>query len=105
MGAKEGKAGTSTLFAFTVSLSDKPLWPVTVTYSTAGGTAKAGSDFWPVSGTLSFPIGVQTKTVVVPVIGDKVKEPNETFFVNLSNPSPNAYLGDAQALGTILNDD
>src|ERR687884_468404 len=32
MSAKEGKAGTSTLFAFTVTLSDKPLSPVTVSY-------------------------------------------------------------------------
>jgi len=39
------------------------------------------------------------------VIGDKVKEPNETFYVNLSNPSPNAYLGVSQGVGTIQNDD
>ncbi|MEZ5286850.1 MAG: hypothetical protein R2712_18985 [Vicinamibacterales bacterium] len=31
-------------------------------------------------------------------------EPNETFTVNLSNPS-NAVIGDAQGVGTILNDD
>ena len=28
-----------------------------------------------------------------------------TFFVNLSNPSPNAYLDDSQGLATIGNDD
>jgi hypothetical protein len=32
-------------------------------------------------------------------------EPNEKFFLNLSNPTPNAYFGDSQALGTIQNDD
>ena len=31
-------------------------------------------------------------------------EPNETFFVNLSNPV-NGVIGDAQGVGTILNDD
>jgi hypothetical protein len=93
------------MFTFKVSLSDTPLSTVTVSYSTAGGTATSGSDFWPVSGTLSFPVGVTTRTVSVPVIGDKVREGNETFFVNLSNPSANAYLGDGQALGTIVNDD
>jgi hypothetical protein len=43
--------------------------------------------------------------VTVTVIGDKAREPNETLYVNLANPSPNAYLGDAQGLGTIANDD
>jgi len=41
----------------------------------------------------------------VPVAGDTTREANETFYVNLSNPSPNAYLGDSQGLGTITNDD
>ena len=103
--AKEGKAGTSTMFSFAVSLSGSPLSPVTVNYSTASGTATSGSDFWPASGTVTFPIGVSTRMVTVPVIGDKAKEKSETFFVNLSNPSPNAYLGDGQALATITNDD
>jgi hypothetical protein len=39
------------------------------------------------------------------VIGNTVKEKNETFLVKLSNPSPNAYLGNTQGVGTILNDD
>ena len=103
--AKEGKAGTSTAFNFKVSLSDTPLSTVTVSYSTASGTATSGSDFFPASGTLSFPVGVTSRTVTVYVIGDKVKEANESFYVNLSNPSANAYLGDGQALGSILNDD
>src|SRR5207253_770473 len=30
---------------------------------------------------------------------------NETFFVNLSNASPNATISDGQGMGTILNDD
>jgi hypothetical protein len=28
-----------------------------------------------------------------------------TLTVNLSNPSANAYIGDGQGVGTILNDD
>ena len=103
--AREGKAGTTTSFVFTVSLSGQPLYPVTVTYATANGTATANSDYLPTSGTLGFPVGVTTRTIKVTVIGDKTREPNETFFLNLSNPSPNAYLGDSQGLGTIGNDD
>jgi len=88
-----------------VSLSDSPLSTVTVNYSTAPGTATAGVDYLPISGTLSFPVGVTTKKLTVTVIGDNKREANETFYVNLSNPSPNAYLGNSQAVGTILNDD
>jgi hypothetical protein len=38
------------------------------------------------------------------VKGDKTKESNETFFVNLSNAN-GAMIADGQGLGTILNDD
>jgi hypothetical protein len=40
----------------------------------------------------------------VPVIGDTVVEPNETFLVNLTTPS-NATITDGQGIGTIVNDD
>ena len=88
-----------------VSLSGKPLAPVTVDYASAAGTATVPSDFQSVSGTLSFPVGVDTRTITVQVVGDRTRERNEIFYVNLSNPSANAYLGDAQALGTIVDDD
>jgi hypothetical protein len=58
-----------------------------------------------VSGTLTFPVGVNVKTIVVQVVGDRTRERNETFSVNLSNPSANAYLGDGQGVGTIVDDD
>jgi Calx-beta domain len=98
---KEGKAGTTTTLVFTVSLSGQPDSPVTVDYATANGTATAGSDYLPTSGTLGFPVGVSTRTITVTVIGDGFQEPSETFALNLSNPSANAYLGDSQGLGTI----
>jgi len=91
--------------ALVVTLSDSPLSTVTVNYSTAPGTATPNVDYLPISGTLSFPVGVTTRTLKVTVIGDKTKELNETFYANLSNPSPNAYLGNTQGIGTILNDD
>ena len=42
--------------------------------------------------------------VTVPVNGDLLDEANETFFVNLTNPS-NATIADAQGLGTITDND
>ena len=77
---------------------------VTVQYATADGTATAGSDYTATSGTLTFAPSVTTMTINVPVIGDTIVEPDETFFINLSNPS-NATIAVAQAQGTILNDD
>jgi hypothetical protein len=101
---KEGNVGTTT-FSFSVTLSATAVSPVTVNYATANGTAIAPGDYLPTSGTLTFPIGTSATTINVTVIGDTIRESNETFYVKLSNPSPNAFLGDAQATGTIQNDD
>jgi hypothetical protein len=88
-----------------VSLSGNPLAPVTVDYASAAGSANAPSDFQGVSGVLTFPTGVNVKTITVAVLGDRVRESNEAFYVNLSNPSANAYIGDGQGVGTIVDDD
>jgi glucose/arabinose dehydrogenase len=97
--------GTSVLF-FPVTLTASPGQTVTVDYATADGTATAGSDYLATSGTLTFPPsnGQQTMLVPVNVIMDSQHEPDETFFVNLSNPS-GATIADDQGVGTILNDD
>jgi hypothetical protein len=80
-----------------------------MSFATANGTAVSGAvlnpDYIPASGTLTIPAGSNVKTITVTVIGDNIKEPNETFFVNLFNLSPNAFFGDNQGLGTIQNDD
>ncbi|MCW5961543.1 MAG: hypothetical protein KIS76_15375, partial [Pyrinomonadaceae bacterium] len=99
----EGNSGTST-FAFTVSLSRPSSQTVTVDYATTDGTATAGSDYIAGSGTLTFLPGDTSKMINVTVNGDTDTEPDETFFVNLSNSS-GAPIGDAQGQGTIQNDD
>jgi hypothetical protein len=102
---KEGHANT-TVFTFTVTLAAAYDQPVTVNYATADGTATVGdNDYVATSGTLTFAPGETTKTITVVVKGDKKKESNETFFVNLSDPSSNALISDAQGIGTILDDD
>ncbi|WP_251095084.1 glycoside hydrolase family 3 N-terminal domain-containing protein [Streptomyces sp. Caat 7-52] len=61
--------------------------PVTVTYATADGTASAGTDYTPVSGTLTFPAGTAsgtTRTVAVPTRGDRAAEPAETIPLKLT---------------------
>ena len=99
----EGDAGT-TAFVFTVRRDDDGSGPVTVDFATSDGTATAGPDYAATSGTLSFADGETTKTIEVEVSGDTDVEPDESFFVNLSNPT-GATLADAQGQGTIQNDD
>ena len=78
---------------------------MTVDYATAAGTASTPADFQAVAGTLTFPVGTSTRTITVQVVGDRLRERNEAFVVNLSNPSANAYLADGQGLATIVDDD
>ena len=103
---KEGNKGY-TLFVFEVSLSDVPINTVTVDFSTGNGTATAPSDYVATSGTLVFPQGLPKKKrfITVKAKGDRTRELNETFFVNLFNPSGNAVIDDPQGQGTIKNDD
>ncbi|MFN9616251.1 MAG: Calx-beta domain-containing protein, partial [Dolichospermum sp.] len=101
----EGNSGTKNA-TFTVTLSGETFQPVTVNYATANGTATAGSDYTATTGTLIFNVnpGETSKQITVSVLGDSLFEANETFFVNLSNAT-NASIADAQAQGTITNDD
>ena len=77
---------------------------VSVQAATGDGTATAGSDYASTSVTLSFGSGDLTKTVSVPVNGDVLFEPYETFNVVLSSPT-NAVIDDGTGVGTIANDD
>jgi hypothetical protein len=99
----EGNAGTVAA-QFTVTLSTASTDTITVAYATADGTATAGSDYQAASGTLSFAPGETSKTVTVLVNGDRLGEPNETFFVNLSAPT-NATIVGGRGVGTIMDDE
>src|SRR5262249_47553936 len=56
------------------------------------------------SGSLTFNAGETNKTITILVDGDIVYEPDETFFVDLSNAA-NASVGQGRGTGTIKNDD
>lgn len=99
----EGPSGTS-VANFTVSLSAPSSNTVTVNYATANNTAVAGSDYVSASGTVSFAPGQVSRPLTVNINGDTTFEPNETFFVNLSN-AVNATIADAQGVATIVDDD
>ena len=99
----EGDSGL-THFNFAVSLSEKCPHRVTVRYATTNGQALAGSDYAAHGGWLTFFPGKTSQTITIKVRGDTVKEPNETFFVTLSE-AHGASLYTNQGVGTIRNDD
>src|SRR6266545_4014263 len=99
----EGDSGTVTA-SFLVSLTAFSPETVSVDYATADGSATAPDDYLATGGNLAFDPGQTTRTVEVTVNGDTLYEPDETFFVNLSN-AVNAHIGDGQGQGTITNDD
>ncbi len=101
----EGNAGTTNA-TFTVSLSQPAgTGGVSFDIATADGTATAGVDYVASSLTgQTIPAGSSSATFTVLVNGDTLSEPNETFFVNVSNVT-GASVGDGQGQGTIVNDD
>ena len=100
----EGNSGTVD-YVFPITLSQSPLLPVTVAYTTQDISAMAGSDYLPQSATLTFtPGGATSANITVQVLGDLVPEANETFRVQITNVG-GGILGRSAAIGTILNDD
>ena len=102
----EGDAGT-TSYIFTVSLS-APAGPGGVTFdiATADGVATAADNDY-VANSLTgqtIPAGSDSYAFTVIVNGDTAIEPNESFFVNVTNVT-GATVTDGQGLGTITNDD
>jgi chitinase len=100
----EGNSGTTPV-TFTVTRTGNTAGASSVTYATANGTALAGSDYTAVAPTvLTFAAGETAKTVTVPVTGDLVDEPDETFLLKLSSPT-GATVSDDTGTATIVDDD
>ncbi|MEU2553189.1 glycoside hydrolase family 3 N-terminal domain-containing protein [Streptomyces sp. NPDC013313] len=82
------EGGTAKVGVTVTTTGARPLEePVTVAYTTAGGTAAPGRDYTPVSGTLTFPAGTASgasRTVRVPTLRDKAAEPAETVPLKLT---------------------
>ena len=95
---------------FNVQLHAAAVHPASLRYTTrairtAGdGAASPGEDYSTASGTLNIPAGATSATISVPIIGDSVDEPAETFLLVLSDPELLA-MGDSVAVGTITDDD
>ncbi|MGH9914749.1 MAG: Calx-beta domain-containing protein, partial [Pyrinomonadaceae bacterium] len=94
-----------TTAVFTISLS-LPAGPNGVTYdiSTQDNTATASNNDYVARSLVGeiIPEGEQTKTFDVTVNSDTLLEPNETFFINVTNVD-GAIIADGQSVGTINN--
>ncbi len=103
--APEGDSGTTDL-VFPVRLSATSPEDVVVGWSTRPGTAiyGSGNDLLPAGGTVTIPAGRTTGDIVVPVAGEALPELDETFSVELADPS-GASVARGRATGTIVNDD
>ncbi|TMQ18330.1 MAG: hypothetical protein E6K82_20305, partial [Candidatus Rokuibacteriota bacterium] len=66
---------------------------VTVQYTTSDGSATAGADYVPTSGTVSFGLGETSKTFAVPLIAPATPKPTESVRLTLSDPTGGASLG------------
>ncbi len=102
----EGNAGT-TNYTFTVSLTAPAIaGGVSFDIATANNTATTSNNDYmdKVLTGQTIPEGVSTYTFVVAVNGDNAIEPDENFFVNITNVT-GATITDDQGIGTITNDD
>jgi hypothetical protein len=118
--ATEGTAESGTTpLSLMVYLSYASASTVTVQWSTLNGTVSGGvggatsaSDYTAVSPTtLTFAPGQTSKQITVDIVRDALDEPNERFFVDLSN-AVNAWViptwestEDGRAVATIIDDD
>jgi hypothetical protein len=73
-------SGTAQL---TVILEQTAPTTATVQYATVDDTAIAGSDYTPISGTLTFAPGETSKPLIVPILGDLAIDAGEAFTVTL----------------------
>ena len=101
----EGAEGEGSTLTFTVTKSGTTVKSAQVSYSTADGSATAGSDYEATSGTLTFAPDQITRTITVPVIGDGLAEGAETFSMVLSGAIDAAIGTAGTGVGTIHDDD
>ncbi len=88
---------------YTVTLANASSQTITVKYATADVTAKTGSDYTNTSGTLTFSPGTTSQTINIPILNNSINESDETFLLNLTEPT-NATLGTSKTATTTITD-
>ncbi len=75
-----------------VLCSNTNVEPVSVNYSTGGGSALPGVDYTATSGTLNFTNGAFINVISVPILLNNSVQSNRTFNLTLSSPTPPGVL-------------
>jgi len=101
---KEGNGGLTTLNV-DVTLDKPASLPVSVHWATSNEDAVAGIDYVAASGTLNILVGSSSGTIQVKIIGDLLKEGNERFNLNFSDPVNVALPSDPRSRVMIIDDD
>lgn len=90
-----------------VSITSKVDIDISVSYEFSGTGAYAalnGTDFKGASGTLTILKGTTSKTIAIPILDDNIDEYDESFKIDLSNPT-GATLGSATSHTVTIEDD
>ena len=101
---KEGDAGFTTL-TVDVTLDRPAPVAVTVKYKSINDDAIAGLDYESTSGTITIPAGKTSGSLQVRIIGDLLREKNERFDVNFSDPVNVLLPADPNSRIMIIDDD
>jgi hypothetical protein len=101
--ASNERTGNNLKFQFSITLDKVSTSAISLSYTTVDVTALANKDYKPVSGTLNIPANTNSGTIEVEVIGDSTRKANQTFSVQLSNPT-NCTIATNKGTGTIINE-
>jgi hypothetical protein len=94
---------TNSRLRIDVNLNSASESEVSMDYSTVDGSAKSGKDYNAASGKITIPAGVKTGYVDLLILGDSLRQPQQQFFLELSNPV-NCTLSNSKVIISILND-
>ena len=103
----EGNSGTTSLHAFVTLSEPAPAGGLFVQLSTQDGTASSvgDADFQAQSVGITFLAGAAGPAdILIPITGDGIFEPDETFSIHLSGAT-NGTIQNGDATVTILNND
>jgi hypothetical protein len=105
----EGHGTTAVNARFLVSISTPAETDILIGATTRAGTAGANTDYLGRNGTITFPRGQKSVNLLVPIVGDRVKESTaENFYVLLSRLTASdttIRFTNTQAKATIVDDD
>lgn len=79
--------------------------PISVSYATRDGTARAGRDYTSTTGTLNFADGQTSASIIVPLTNTAKVDGSRTLSLSLSRPTNGASLGTQRTTSLKIADD